>query len=154
MVNYTMRNYSLKGATTLICVYKILIMERHIAAHLSTARRASPVELHKLLDDFLTWTQSGECTIYLSLRLQCTMFQITPTMIAVPTTYNSDLPHPPRAAMKSSFSNFRVHFCIGFSRGGIWLVLQDEYFILLKRRCPLFETDPFVNWLQASAFWW
>ena len=50
-----------------VCVfYEILWTERCIATPLPPVKRALPGELHKLLDDFLTWTQSGECAICLS----------------------------------------------------------------------------------------
>ena len=55
-------------------------MEHCIAAHLSPAQRASPGELHKLLGEFLTRTQSGECTICLSLHFQGTSYETAPTM--------------------------------------------------------------------------
>ena len=52
--------------------------EPRITAHLSPAQRASPGELHKPLDEFLTRTQSGECAICLSLWFERTTFKTTP----------------------------------------------------------------------------
>ena len=55
------------------------------------ASRASPGEVHKVLDEFITQTQSDECSVCLSLMFQYTTFQIQLTRLAFPTTYISNL---------------------------------------------------------------
>ena len=60
-----------------VCVCEISGTEPCIVMHLLPVLRASPGEVHNLLDMFLTQTQSGECAICLSLRFQHTSFQFT-----------------------------------------------------------------------------
>ena len=61
------------------------------AVRLSLAQRAFPGGFRKLFDEFLTQMLSGEHTICLSVKSQCTTFQIKPTTLAVPTACNSDI---------------------------------------------------------------
>ena len=88
------------------------------------------------------------------LGFQRMAFQITPTMLAVSITCNSDLlkttPSTCTVAIKaaSPTSECICVDCVGFSRRFCWF-FETSYFVMPKRKCPALTCTSSSNWYKC-----